>query len=304
MLDVRRMQVLRAVVTSGSITAAATNLGYTPSAISQQISVLEREAGLPLLEKVGRGVQPTAAGKLLTDHAGVIADNLADAERELADLREGRTGRLRVRYFYTAGAALVPHAVAEFRKLHPDVQLDLANVEPLDPIHEAEGGRSDVSIVVVADGKTPPLRGIQLVHLLDDPYSAVLPDGHPLADKDVLNLSDLAGEPWVDNEYYAASSWTCRQILLDACASAGFSPRFSVQCNDYQTAQGFVAAGLGISMIPRLGLGTVVPGIVIRPVRHPEPVRRIYAAVADYTAGQPATAALLRCLRTAAEGVA
>jgi len=299
MLDVRRMQVLRAVVTSGSITAAATNLGYTPSAISQQISVLEREAGLPLLEKVGRGVRPTAAGKLLTDHAGTIAENLAEAERALADLRAGRTGRLRVRYFYTAGAALVPQAVAEFRKLHPDVQLDLANVEPQDPIHEAAAGRADVSIVVVTEDKLPQLTGIQLVHLLDDPYSAVLPERHPLADKDVLDLADLAGEPWVDNEYYS-ESWTCRQILLDACACAGFSPSFALQCNDYQTAQGFVAAGLGVSMVPRLGLGTVVPGSVVRPVRKPEPVRRIYAAVPEFTADQPATASLLRCLKTAA----
>jgi len=302
MLDVRRMQVLRAVVTSGSITAAATNLGYTPSAISQQISVLEREAGLPLLEKVGRGVQPTAAGKLLTEHAGVIADNLADAERALADLREGRTGTLRVRYFYTAGAGLVPQAVAEFRKEHPSVRLDLANVEPIDPIHEAAAGRADVSIVVVAEGRMPQLPGIQLVHLLDDPYSAVLPDGHPLADKEVIDLADLAGEPWVDNEHYA-SGWTCRQILLDACASAGFSPSFSLQCNDYQTAQGFVAAGLGISMIPRLGLGTATPGTVVRSVHRPEPVRRIYAAVPEFTVDQPATATLIRCLRAAAEGV-
>jgi len=300
MLDVRRMQVLRAVVTSGSITAAATNLGYTPSAISQQISVLEREAGLPLLEKAGRGVQPTAAGKLLTGHAATIADDLAEAERALADLREGRTGTLRVRYFSTAGAALVPQAVADFRKEHPSVRLDLANVEPLDPIHEAAAGRADVSIVVIADGKEPPLHGIQLVHLLDDPYSAVLPDGHPLADKRVLDLSDLAGEPWVDNEHYAASSWTCRQILLDACASAGFSPSFSLQCNDYTTAQGFVAAGLGISMIPRLGLGTLTPGIVVRPVCKPEPIRHIYAAVPEFTAATPATATLIRCLRAAA----
>jgi len=300
MLDVRRMQVLRAVVTSGSITAAATNLGYTPSAISQQISVLEREAGLPLLEKAGRGVQPTAAGKLLTGHAATIADDLAEAERALADLREGRTGTLRVRYFSTAGAALVPQAVADFRKEHPSVRLDLANVEPLDPIHEAAAGRADVSIVVIADGKEPPLHGIQLVHLLDDPYSAVLPDGHPLADKRVLDLSDLAGEPWVDNEHYAASSWTCRQILLDACASAGFSPSSSLQCNDYTAAQGFVPAGLGISMIPRLGLGTLTPGIVVRPVCKPEPIRHIYAAVPEFTAATPATATLIRCLRAAA----
>lgn len=298
MLDVRRMQVLRAVVTSGSITAAATNLGYTPSAISQQISVLEREAGLPLLEKVGRGVRPTPAGRLLTEHAGTIAEKLAEAELALSDLRDGRAGRLRMRYFSSAGASIVPAAVAQFREERPTVQLDLANVEPLDPINEVQGGRADVAVIVLASGPTPQLPGIQLVHLLDDPYLAVLPRGHRLARKRVLDLADLAGEPWVANEH--SSSWTCHKILLDACASAGFSPSFSVECNDYSTAQGFVAAALGISMIPKLGLDTVTSGNVVRPVRRPEPVRRIYAAVPECTADQPATASMLRSLQQVA----
>jgi DNA-binding transcriptional LysR family regulator len=102
MLDVRRMQVLRAVVTSGSVSAAATNLGYTPSAISQQIAALEKEAGVALLERSGRGVRPTAAGVLLTEHAGLIGTRLAEAETALADLRAGVTGRVAVRYFSSA----------------------------------------------------------------------------------------------------------------------------------------------------------------------------------------------------------
>src|SRR3954463_4855984 len=112
MLDVRRMQVLRAVVTSGSITAAATNLGYTPSAISQQVGALEKQAGMAPLEGVGRGVRPTEAGRLLTEHAAGITDRLVEAESALADLRAGRTGRLRVRYFATAGGAARPPARA------------------------------------------------------------------------------------------------------------------------------------------------------------------------------------------------
>src|SRR5688572_26715356 len=99
MLDVRRMRVLLAVVSTGSVSSAAANLGYTPSAISQQISVLEREAGLALLQKSGRGVRPTAAGRLLAEHAAVITNKLAEAETALADLRAGRTGRMRVTYF-------------------------------------------------------------------------------------------------------------------------------------------------------------------------------------------------------------
>ncbi|HWO61858.1 MAG TPA: LysR family transcriptional regulator, partial [Umezawaea sp.] len=174
MLDVRRMQVLRAVVTSGSITAAATNLGYTPSAISQQVGALEKQVGMALLERVGRGVRPTEAGKLLTEHAAGITDRLVEAESALADLRAGRTGRLRVRYFATAGAALVPPAVARFRAEHPSVKLDLKLTEPLDPMLEIVAGRADVAIVVhPRNAEAAP--GVHLVHLLDDPYLAVLP---------------------------------------------------------------------------------------------------------------------------------
>uniref|UniRef100_UPI0015EF4C61 LysR family transcriptional regulator n=1 Tax=Streptomyces albidus (ex Kaewkla and Franco 2022) TaxID=722709 RepID=UPI0015EF4C61 len=115
MIDVRRMQVLRAVVTSGSVTAAAANLGYTPSAVSQQVAALEKEAGTPLLERVGRGVRPTAAGQLLTEHAAVIGKHVAAAESALADLREGRTGRLSIQYFASAGASLVAPALARLR---------------------------------------------------------------------------------------------------------------------------------------------------------------------------------------------
>ena len=106
MLDVRRMQVLRAVVTSGSVTAAAAHLGYTPSAVSQQVAALEKEAGIALLERVGRGVRPTAAGRLLTGHAAIIGQHVAEAETALADLRAGRTGRLAVRYFASVGPTL------------------------------------------------------------------------------------------------------------------------------------------------------------------------------------------------------
>ena len=134
MLDVRRMQVLRAVVTSGSITAAAANLGYTPSAVSQQVAALERETGIALLERVGRGIRPTAAGSLLTEHAAIIGKHLAEAEVALNDLRAGRIGRISIRYFATAGRTLVPPAVANLRAEHPGVRVDLKLTEPDDPM--------------------------------------------------------------------------------------------------------------------------------------------------------------------------
>ncbi|WP_433573178.1 LysR family transcriptional regulator [Streptomyces sp. CA-251247] len=295
MLDVRRMQVLRAVVTSGSVTAAAANLGYTPSAVSQQVAALEKQAGTALLERVGRGVQPTAAGRLLTEHAGVISRNIAEAETALTDLREGRTGRLAVRYFATAGGTIVAPALADLRRTHPGVQIDLKLIDPEDPLPEVKHGRADLAVVVQLPDR--PREDVRLVHLLDDPYRAVLPKGHPLASRRVIDLADLAAERWIGSEWPGP----CLDVVLGACGAAGFTPDIVVQSEDYATAQGFVAAGLGVGLMPRIGLGSRHPGVVVRKVRRPEPVRAIHAAVRESSLTQPALRALLDALKQAAQ---
>lgn len=289
MLDVRRLRVLRSVVTSGSISEAAVNLGYTPSAISQQIAALQHEVGLPLFEKAGRGLRLTAAGRLLDEHAGAIMARVAEAETALADVRDGRTGRLRVTYFATAGAALVPPAVAAFRARCPGVHLDLKLYEPAYHTQGVNEGDVDVRLVVLAGGRGDAA-DVHLVHLLDDPYRVVIPRGHRLARRRGIPLAELATEQWVDTEWPPG---VCRQIMLDACAAAGFRPDFAVESDDYPTALGFVAAGLGVSLVPRLALGAGHPGVLVRPVRDPEPVRSIYAAVRAQSVGHPAVAELL-----------
>jgi DNA-binding transcriptional LysR family regulator len=297
MLDVRRLQMLRAVVENGSVTRAAAGLGYTPSAVSQQIAVLEKEAGTALLERFGRGVRPTAAGLLLTEYADAIGRQVAEAETALADLREGRTGRLSVRYFATAGAPLVAPAVARLRREHPRVRIELGLIDPEDPLPEVREGRADLALVVRSAGAAEAVGGgVRLVPLLDDPYRAVLPRNHPLADRDGLRLAELAEEPWVGSEWPGP----CLDAQLEACEAAGFRPRFAVESEDYATAQGFVAAGLGVALVPRLGLGSVHEGVVVRPVSGPEPVRRIHAAVRDTAPPQPALTALLKALKDAA----
>nr|BFF02637.1 LysR family transcriptional regulator [Streptoalloteichus tenebrarius] len=294
------MQLLRAVVSSGSITAAAANLGYTPSAISQQLAVLEKEALVPLLEKAGRGVRPTAAGLLLAHHAAVLTAQLATAEAELADLRAGRTGRLRVAFFTTAGAMLVPPAVATFRRAHPEVRLDLTLRDPQDPLAELVAGEADLAVAVVI-GACPTLPGIRFHHLLDDPYRVVLPKDHPLsAERGPVDLARLAGESWVDA---ASTPGPCRQLVVDACGAAGFVPNPVAGSDDFPTAQGFVAAGLGVALIPQLGLEVVHPGVAVRPLRNPEPVRQIYAAIRETQHDQPAVQGLLRALTNAADAV-
>lgn len=298
MLDVRRLRVLRSVVTSGSISAAAANLGYTPSAVSQQLAVLEKEVRIRLLEKAGRGVRPTAAGRLLARHADEIMGRITQAENELADLRAGRAGRLRVHYFATAGAALVPPAVAAYSARYPGVQLDLRLHEPAYSVDQTIAGKTDIQLVVLQPAEAArPIPGVTLVHLLDDPYHAVLPKGHRLSHQESIELIELADDPWVDNEYAPGQ---CRQIMLDAFAAAGFAPHFVVESDDYPTAQGFVAAGLGVTMLPGLGLGTVHPAVVVKPVTNPRPVRQIYAAVADAVADQPAVKGMVAALQAAA----
>ncbi|HZF88792.1 LysR family transcriptional regulator [Streptomyces sp.] len=294
------MQVLRAVVSSGSVTAAAARLGYTPSAVSQQIAALEKEAGAELLERAGRGVRPTAAGVLLTEHADAIARQVAEAETALADLLAGRTGRLSVRYFATAGAALVAPAVARLRALHPGVRVELRLADPQDPLPDVREGRADLALVV---GRPEPAGdgvqdGVRLLRLLDDPYLAVLPKGHPLAARRSLDLAELAEEPWVGSEWPGP----CLDAQLAACAAAGFRPRFVVDSEDYVTAQGFVAAGLGVTLIPRLGLGGRHPDVVVRRLKAPEPARTIHAALRPATPAQPALTAFLEALREAARG--
>ncbi|WP_418960509.1 LysR family transcriptional regulator [Streptomyces tritici] len=295
MIDVRRMQVLRAVITSGSVTAAAAHLGYTPSAISQQITALEKEAGIALLERVGRGVRPTAAGLLLTQYTAVISEHLAQAETALADLRAGREGRLTVRYFASVGPTLLAPALARVRREHPAVAIDPRLADPDDALAEVYRGDADLALVV----QPPPdasRQGVQVVHLLDDPYRAVLPTGHPLAAKRVLDLADLAGEPWVRSE----PPGPCLTPVTDACAAAGFSPDFAATSQDYATAQGFVAAGLGVSLVPRLGLSARHPGVAVRRVRHPEPARAIHAVIRTGSLDQPVLRTLLDALRESA----
>ncbi len=285
------MQILRAVATSGSVTAAAAHLGYTPSAVSQQVAALEKEAGITLLERAGRGVRPTAAGRLLTRHAAIISKQLAEAETALADLRAGRTGRLTIRYFASVGPTLLAPALARLRQEHPGVAIDPKLTDPDDPLPQVQQGNADLAIVVRRPSDESH-QGICLVHLRDDPYQAVLPAGHPLAAQPVIDLADLAGEPWVGSE----PPGPCREPIIDACAAAGFTPDFVAKSEDYATAQGFVAAGLGVSLIPRLGLGTRHPGVTIRPVHRPEPVRAIHAAVREISLTQPALRALLDAL--------
>src|SRR2546430_1910484 len=200
MLDVKRLKVLREVARTGSFSAAAEELGYTQPAISQQISALEREAGTRLLQRGARGVTLTDAGRSLVDHSDAILARLAAAEEELEAIAGLRGGRLRLASFPTAGATLVPLAIAMFSDRHPDVELSLIEAEPEDSLPALRGGELDVALTFeyssLPTGASPPLgQDVELTHLLDDPHSAALPLDHPLSRRRATTARSAARWP-------------------------------------------------------------------------------------------------------------
>ncbi|MEU3600987.1 LysR family transcriptional regulator [Streptomyces sp. NPDC006798] len=301
------MRVLCAVVAGGSVTAAAARLGYTPSAVSQQVAALERQTGTVLLERAGRGIRPTAAGRLLAEHAVLIGRQIAEAETALADLRAGRTGRLVVRYAAGCGAPLVAPALARLRAAHPEVRIDIAPDIAVgdDALADVARGLVDLAVVADAPGLPGPAggvhgvpEGVRLEHLLDDPYRALLPAGHPLAARRVVDLAELAREPWIVSA--APGPGPARRPY--PYTAAGTAPDVVVGGEDHATVQSLVAAGLGVAIAPALGLGARHPGIAVRRIRGPEPVRPLRAAVRSAPGGHPALLLLLDALRGTGTG--
>jgi DNA-binding transcriptional LysR family regulator len=291
MLDVRRMRVLREVAVRGSFSAAAESLSFTQSAVSQQIAALEREAGTTLVQRSARGVRLTEAGEAVVRHAEAIMARLAEAEAELEAIAGLRGGRLRMASFESAGSTLMPPAIAAFRSKHPAVELSMSLSEPEDCIPLLRSGDIDLALVFessVVDAED----GIERTHLLEDPMYLALPPDHPLAHRRRVRLADLASEPWVAG----AAACECNRLISHACATAGYQPRIVFETDDYSAMQGFVAAGVGVSLIAELGLTTVRDDIVVRDLGRDTPVRQIYAATLSEGYRAPATQAMVEIL--------
>lgn len=307
MLNVHRLTVLHAVVTEGSVTGAAAELNYTPSAISQHIAALERETGTRLLERVGRRVRPTPAGALLAGYAGEILSRVADAEAALGALSDGRTGRIRLVTFGSAGTGLVPPAVAHFRARHPEVDLQLTLAEQPEALSALRADQADLAVVILdlaesgAEAQPMPVgKGLHWHPLLLDPYFAAVPCRHPLAALHEITLTRLGEERLVSGDRNRACP--CSQAFLQVCAAAGFRPRFAIEVDDYPTVQSLVAAGLGAAAIPLLGLSPAVhDGVTIRPLVGPSLTRRIFAVSRTGRTDDPLVAAMLHSLRVAAD---
>jgi DNA-binding transcriptional LysR family regulator len=287
-VDIHRLRVLRAVVADGSIRGAATSLGYTPSAISQHITALQKETGLTLVQRSGRSIEPTVAGRTVAAQAARVFERLAELESVVSDLRAGRVGALSVSYFASAGAAWIPPMVAALAREFPGLRLDLRLIE----LVGADAGPPDIDIFV--DGAEPSdIRGYRVRALLTEPYFAVVPKGSALGDRDEVDLVELRDEAWVDND---VARGACRQAVLDACSTVGFSPAFHIETRDYPTAIKFVAEGMGITVVPRLGLLDLPESIVAVPIVNPTPRRGISVRVRDAVADHPAAVRLLELL--------
>lgn len=285
MLDIKRLRVLKEVVETGSVSAAAAALNFTPSAVSQQIATLERETGTVLLEHAGRGVRPTAAAILLCDHTARVLAAVDEAEDALAALRAGHTGRVRVGAFPTAGASLVPQALAAFERRLPNVWLDLVVVETDEALASLRDGSIDIAVVIEGPPDEPWSDGLCRQHLLSDPFRVVLPRDHPMASHRAVDLSTLAQDRWVG---ISTCPGYCQQVATEACRQAGFVPLFGLEADEYPTAQAFVAAGLGVMLAPLLALGHAVHnGVVVRRVKGGQPTREVWAVT------RPALADLL-----------
>jgi len=298
MLHVGRLKVLCEVVRRGSFSSAAEALSYTQSAVSQAIARLEAETGATLIVRDRGGVRPTAAGASLVEHAQGIFARIEAAETQLAAVMGIRAGRLRMASFPSAGATLMPLAIARFRERHPDVALTLAEGEPEEIAPRLRAGEFDLALLF----EFPSARErhgarLRTQVLLDDPLPVALPAEHALAGKRALTLGDLRGEDWVQT----SASSPCARHVVRSCLAAGFEPRVTFESDDYETVQGLVAAGVGVALIPRLALTHVHPGIVVRSLAPKPPFRRVVAATLAAAGVAPAAGTMIEILTEVAK---
>jgi DNA-binding transcriptional LysR family regulator len=277
-IDPRHLRTLRALADHGTVNAAAVALHLTPSAVSQQLTVLAKTTGCVLIERRGRGVVLTEPARILLDHADAILERYERADAELRDFRAGTAARFRICAFPTAIAGFVARAVARLGADNPGWRVEIEEAESEESLALLLDGEADVAVVMVAPNR-PVLADSRIVlePLVVDDYRAVVPAGHRLAARaEPVDLGELAEEPWIQSR-----RWTsCHEVTAAACAAAGFQPRAAHHTTDFLAAVGMVAAGLGVTVIPEMGLPPILPNTVrVLPIGPDAPRRRIVAAV-------------------------
>ncbi len=295
MIDVRRLQILRELARCGTIAATAQALHLTPSAVSQQLASLTREARTPMLEPDGRRVRLTAAAELLLTHAHEVFAHLEHAEADLAAFRRGNAGTVRLGAFASGTSSI---AVPVIQLLARTSKLQVSLVEVQSGTENALLARTvDVALTLNAGeilrGEDDPRFFVE--HLIDDVLDVGLPIGHRLANRKEIDLADLAGDDWV----LSMPGMPCWQVSVAALAHAGFAPHVRHHADDFTGVVALIGANQGVGLIPRLAQQYLPAGpVIIRPVVDPAPRRRIGVQYRSGTANQPHIAPLLAALRS------
>jgi DNA-binding transcriptional LysR family regulator len=247
-------------------------------------------------------VRLTEAGRALVRHADVILARLADAEAELEAIAGLRGGRVRLASFASAGAVLMPLAIAIFSKRHPGIELSLTEGEPDESLPKLKAGELEIALTyrydsLPADATSHLTDGVDMLHLLGDEMVVALNPDHPLAKKSNLRMKDLAGERWIQSD----PADMCGMAHQATCRAAGFEAQVGFESDDNNVIQGLVAAGVGVSLLPELALTNLREDIVIRRLpRREKPMRQIYASTLAGAYRSPATEAMLETLQEAA----
>ncbi|MFJ3876259.1 LysR substrate-binding domain-containing protein [Streptomyces sp. NPDC090077] len=300
MLDVRRLRLLRELARRDTIAAVAEALAFSPSAVSQQLAVLEREAGLPLLERTGRRVRLTPAAHNLVRHAEAVLERLEQADADLAEARSGLAGVLRVGSFPTATRAIVPAALVHLARRHPGLEPQVRETDPAAVAHALRAGDLDVALVHEYDFvPAPPEPGLATRPLYGEamylaaPHPGTAPAGPPPgtgSDQGAV-LRTHQDAPWIT----ATPGTLCHAMTVRACQAAGFTPRIRHQVDEFDTVLALVAAGQGVAVVPQLGVtGPPDPAVSLTRL-HME--RRTKVAFRSGAAAHPAVAAFAAALR-------
>ena len=293
MLDLQRLRALHAVSVHGTVGAAAAALGYTPSAVSQQIAKLERETRTVLLEREGRGVRLTPEAYQLVDTAQELLAIVERAETALEERRGVPAGRLTIAAFASAARGLMPAVLADLAARHPALDARLSEIDPHLSVDLVAKGAVDLAVVHdwdIAPLPVPP--GVEHSVIGDDRSTLLVPVGHPFAGRESVRREELGGERWVCQP----PGRVCHDWLVRTMRAAGHEPEIVHQADENPTLVALVAGGLGICLVPRLGRGPLPAGVVEVHLE-PTPVRRLYALWRKGAARRPAIAETVRTLQ-------
>lgn len=274
MLDTTRMFALREVAEHGSLTAAAAALGYTTSAVSQQIAKLEKEAGQPLLERHARGTVLTEAGRSVVRHTERILCELEAADAELAEIRGLRAGMLAIGTFPTAGSSLLPLVVKEFKTRHPGIGLRVLSGRFAQLVDALRRRETELSLLWDYEWNRVDDPLLTYHHLMNDPTVLLVSEKHRLADRESISITELRDEYWV----VRADDHPVAHTLEKLCQEGGFTPQTSFMAHDYGEVQAMVGVELGVAIAPRLAVLNLRPDVRSIPLSTRSPQRRILVA--------------------------